>query len=1544
MFLKNQEGFMSRKTGVVLFSVICFIFTTFTGAFGAPPYKKKGAKSKESAGLGFTPEKSKFTIGKEPKVLPEGRYKPNASNPHKIRKDKSGSTASYASGAAAPAGVPLSSLSSWNPGTTSERVILMMAAGPSSFPQIIDPVNHVPSYYTNSYFNTMNPASVNAYYNEVSCGIFSFFGDVLGTGWVNLPNYIYQYGEDYNGATDPFIVYYFYPHTMAAFDATGVDFHNYNGVDLDTNGNGILEREEAQIVIIHAGSDQALTGNPWDITAASYDLTDYPSLQVECGGMMIPSFVVVSEDEALGTICHELGHAIGLPDLYDTGDSSAGELISEGIGEWCLMGSGNWNGATPGSSPAHMSAWCKVHMGWVTPDLVAADTASLQVNQIETCGDIYKIPAKDAATTNEYYLVENRQSVGFDSYLPGFGSGLLIWHVDENMPDNRLETHRLVDLEQADQLHHLNNTSAPMNRGDALDAYYLGNGATFDGCTNTNLQYTSYSYSQVNNASFSNFSATGALMTLGVRVTPLISMFLPVDESYVTTPNIGVAGYVDDISANVSISVNGTVYTSALTPMGCTASFNQTVTLTPGINVIVITATDAYGNVDTETRTVYMCVYPDAGFSNGFVSRDSSAGGNADDWGNAITTWQDGKIYVAGRSAAAEGGYNMLLWRLNSDGTTDSTFGSGGIVNYDSSSSITAEGWDIKMDYKGRIVVAGHGVNPGGHVALIMRYTNAGIPDATFAGVNQGRFEYPGYGAYTIAFDSKNKIVAAARLNSTTLRLIKLNENGSLDGTFGNGAGYVDFAGGSDDYSRIGLAVGSDDMIYVTDTKNSDLAYWSFNPNGVIGWSRTVSDILAPGAVDKGNSIAISPWGVVYITGSSRLGSDSTLFITRLDMRGGGIDGSFGTAGIAKYVTTGQPSAGNKIAFDHSARILITGTLKRKAFINDAAVWRYSSSGMLDNTFTSSGYVLGLRTENGPCEGFSSVLAQSGEIYMTGSYTNAGLNRDMAVWALKDGCISATPSATPTQSACFIANNAFAGNGYTSHNNMSGGNAYDGGFSLVSNPAGDTYYITGKSAASEGGANLVIWKYSSAGVRDTSYNVNYDPSPYVSGFGSALKMDGSGRLIVVGNETNPGGTLIRTFRYLSNGTRDTTFNAGQGQYGGVGYNFVFDSSGRIIVIGRYGTTTLRMFRMSANGINDNTFGTNGKVDFAGGSSGNQSKMGICIDSTNNIYVTDSLNNDLVVWKFNPNGGVITTFGVNGKATITDILGSGAIDKGNAIAVNSSSGLLYITGSSRITYGFETMFLIRMNSSIGTIPGGFGLPANSNGIVKFNGNNGYSRGNDLMLDTYGNIVVTGFIQTGAKYDMAAWRYTISGIADRSFSQTGYLMGNRLTGYMAEGYGAVITSAGKVVVAGMNVDALGNTDMALWSYTNNCSGGTYSVSAPAPLMSLDVKITPTPVVYYEELDGKNTYSYPNPAAADVNIRFSIDTAQEVNISIYDMAGKMVWDRVIDKMSTVPGVNRLVWNLTNTVGAEVSNGVYLLNVSTKTKTVTKKIAVVR
>lgn len=175
-----------------------------------------------------------------------------------------------------------------------------------------------------------------------------------------------------------------------------------------------------------------------------------------------------------GIFCHEFGHAFGLPDLYDPDQSS------EGVGNWCLMAAGNWNSP---DSPAHLSAWCKVQLGWVLPrEILLPDSTGA----VTPPGEVVLPPAYAEAAAvkilldaagEEYFLVENREVGGFDVHLPG--EGLLIWHVDDRKPGNTEEwypgmdpaRHYRVALEPADGAWDLERRR---NRGDAGDPFREG--------------------------------------------------------------------------------------------------------------------------------------------------------------------------------------------------------------------------------------------------------------------------------------------------------------------------------------------------------------------------------------------------------------------------------------------------------------------------------------------------------------------------------------------------------------------------------------------------------------------------------------------------------------------------------------------------------------------------------------------------------------------------------------------------------------------------------------------------------------------------------------------------------------------------------------------------------------------------------------------------------------------------------------------------------------------------------------------------------------
>ncbi|MBI5548068.1 MAG: M6 family metalloprotease domain-containing protein, partial [Deltaproteobacteria bacterium] len=166
-----------------------------------------------------------------------------------------------------------------------------------------------------------------------------------------------------------------------------------------------------------------------------------------------------------GVICHETGHALGLPDLYETNYTAAG------LGLWSLMSGGGWGGpGTDGSVPTHLDAWSKSELGWVTPLLLTASVTGQRLSPVHSSREIGRIP--NGMPPEQYFLLEVRQKIGYDEFLPG--AGLAIYHIDENVWGNTLtpddpSSHFGVDLEQADGLAELNTN--PDDHGDAADLF-----------------------------------------------------------------------------------------------------------------------------------------------------------------------------------------------------------------------------------------------------------------------------------------------------------------------------------------------------------------------------------------------------------------------------------------------------------------------------------------------------------------------------------------------------------------------------------------------------------------------------------------------------------------------------------------------------------------------------------------------------------------------------------------------------------------------------------------------------------------------------------------------------------------------------------------------------------------------------------------------------------------------------------------------------------------------------------------------------------------
>ena len=321
---------------------------------------------------------------------------------------------------------------------------------------LIDFPDLVATHSVSEFENFMNQENYNGtgsfrdYFLKASDNKLDVNADVLG--WYRADSSYAYYGKKNGYDRTRLLV----REAVDEAEAAGIDFSNY-----DNDKDGYVDG----IILVHAGqgaeegslddyiwSHRSTLGSNYYRTYDGAVINDY---------MANPERRIFSNNGAggmvgIGVFCHEFGHGMNLPDLYDI------DYSSPGIGSWGLMGGGGWLGDE--KVPAFMSAYSRVALGWITPEKISSGSFSLAASTISTT--IYKI---NTSVAGEYFLLENRQQIGQDSYLEG--SGLAIWHIDDNQKvtdnsDNSDDNHRLVDLEQADGLGHLYMEDGTSDGGD----------------------------------------------------------------------------------------------------------------------------------------------------------------------------------------------------------------------------------------------------------------------------------------------------------------------------------------------------------------------------------------------------------------------------------------------------------------------------------------------------------------------------------------------------------------------------------------------------------------------------------------------------------------------------------------------------------------------------------------------------------------------------------------------------------------------------------------------------------------------------------------------------------------------------------------------------------------------------------------------------------------------------------------------------------------------------------------------------------------------
>ena len=692
--------------------------------------------------------------------------------------------------------------------------------------------------------------------------------------------------------------------------------------------------------------------------------------------------------------------------------------------------------------------------------------------------------------------------------------------------------------------------------------------------------------------------------------------------------------------------------------------------------------------------------------TNGDLDNTFGAGGivNTNEGiGYALAIQSDGKILVAGSA----------LIRYNTNGSLDSTFGNGGICSF--INNLTASSIAIQSDSKIVLVGIGYTYNNwnGGWITSVslFRFTNNGIIDSVFSaggsGLGGGGAPLSGYNKCTIAIQNDGKFLVTGKFTDGIRQnlLIRFNNNGSLDSTFGSLGIVTTYLGF--DYITNDLAIQNDGKIVLaafnyyntlTRFKANGSVDSTFGSDGIVG-------IPIYNFAFGEHAISVQSDGKILVAGSTYEGAN---FVLARYTTNGNLDNSFGIGGIV-YTIIGHASNASSIAIQGDGKIIIVGTTQPMAYTHtssDIALVRYTTNGVIDTSFNNDGIVItniGIRYYNDI--GYTTTIQGDGKILVVGysgydialvRYTNHGGldttfgNRGIVTTVIRSNI----------------------------------------GDPLVIQQSDGKILVAGSTSTT-----LVIFRYNTNGSLDSTFGNkgNVNTSFLNSSLNiSAIVIQSDSKILVAGSTWNGAQSFI-LIRYTSNGSLDNSFgdNGIVATDNGGTNALTIQSDGKIVIAGFYlKTNSERNFalaRYNTNGSLDNTFGNFGIVTT---DLGRSQAMSIAIQSDGSILVAGSSDTAFALVQYTANGSLDITFGNNGIVTTHNCP--------NTLTIQKDGKILVVGG-----YSNDTVITIVRYTNNGGLDNTFGSGGiNTKTIYKINFGI-INLKKSLAIQSDGKIVMAGF---------------------------------------------------------------------------------------------------------------------------------------------------------------------------------------------------------
>jgi M6 family metalloprotease-like protein len=201
-------------------------------------------------------------------------------------------------------------------------------------------------------------------------------------------------------------------HSLLASAVNAIASQIPASLDLDMNDDGVIDN----ISFIIQGS---APNEDWNTLLWPHQWSLFTN-NVSLKGALVNNYFLTLEGFSTATICHELGHVFGAPDLYHY--SNSGKTGPTPVGPWCLM-------AESTNPPQSICGFLKFkynHWIDVLPEISKSGTYSLKP-LLSATNNLYKI--KSPYSKTEYFVLEYRKKEGrYESGAPS--SGLVVYRIN----------------------------------------------------------------------------------------------------------------------------------------------------------------------------------------------------------------------------------------------------------------------------------------------------------------------------------------------------------------------------------------------------------------------------------------------------------------------------------------------------------------------------------------------------------------------------------------------------------------------------------------------------------------------------------------------------------------------------------------------------------------------------------------------------------------------------------------------------------------------------------------------------------------------------------------------------------------------------------------------------------------------------------------------------------------------------------------------------------------------------------------------------------